>query len=113
PSVPSDEGRDGSLILIFSVFRTQLHEDSSMTTLSDVFSSASQGIHGEIITWHMRGLEVSYQAVLDALDAAGLPKSVARERLPRNAFARAARTLSENRIIRKLDEDETDLMFQF
>ena len=79
------------------------------------FPSPAPGseIHGEIIAWDTEGVTVTFAHLLEALDDSGLDRSVARRMLPRNAFARACRRLSENRIIRKVDEDEAVIRFQF
>ncbi len=67
---------------------------------------------GEIITWKCRG-SVSHSTLTSALRDSGLDASVARELLPRHAFSRAARKLSDQRIIRKLDESDSAIRFQF
>lgn len=70
-------------------------------------------IHGEIISWSTEGLTVRFTHLLDALGDCGLDKTVARRMLPRNAFSRACRRLAEQRIIRRLDESEDYVRFQF
>ncbi len=67
---------------------------------------------GEIVTWKCRA-SVKHSDLTSALRDSGLDLGVARELLPRHAFARAARQLSNQRIIRKLDENESSIRFQF
>jgi len=77
--------------------------------------TASEGVKmlGEILTWHCNGIKCSHADLVSALTDSDLDATVARELLPRHAFARAARKLSDQRIIRKLDEDATSIRFQF
>jgi hypothetical protein len=87
-----------------------------MTTLTGVAESiAPTGtkLHGEIVAWNIEGVKVRYADLLAALHACGLEPNVARELLPRHAFARACKKLETNRIIRLVSEDEDTLSFQF
>ncbi len=70
---------------------------------------------GEIVTWQASNEPCSHRKLLDALSGADLPTNVAREFLPRNAFQRALRQLTENRIIEPLPDGETEdtIKFQF
>lgn len=70
---------------------------------------------GWIVAWEFENLRVPYAALRDALSDAGLDPAWARGILPANAFKRAARTLSDNRIIRQLDvaPDGEHMRFQF
>jgi hypothetical protein len=70
-------------------------------------------LHGEIITFSMHGQMVPHTILVDALKANALTTSVIREIVPRDAFARACRSLRESRIIRRLQEDDARLTFQF
>jgi hypothetical protein len=70
-------------------------------------------LHGEIITWSMGGNPVPHSELIAALEANDLPTAVIREMLPRHAFSRACSKLREQRIIRKLAEDEAVIQFQF
>lgn len=57
--------------------------------------------------------EVSFAAVREAVAKAGFDQRYAREMAKRDAFSRAARELSKERIIRKVDENDTEIRFQF
>jgi hypothetical protein len=70
-------------------------------------------LHGEIITWNFRGLEIRHYELVEALEACGLDGSIVRDILPRNAFARACRKLTAERIIRQVAEDHASILFQF
>lgn len=85
----------------------------TVRTVPAVFSGAETNLHGEIISWDMKGAPIPHSEVLDALGSAGLPVDVAKEILPRHAFTRACAKLDDNRIIRKVDENETEVIFQF
>lgn len=71
--------------------------------------------HGVVITWSSGpdGSVHKHSVVTKALEDAGLDPKVSRELLPRHAFARAARKLSEERVIKVFKQDETDITFQF
>ncbi len=69
---------------------------------------------GEVVCWSApAGAEITHGSLTSALAKAGLNDAVVRERLPRHAFARACRKLSEARIIRLLSEDKVRMAFQF
>lgn len=69
---------------------------------------------GEIVTWNPKaGKDHTYVEVVEALKACGLDDQVAREFLPRHAFARACRTMSADRIIDIFKEEGSELVFQF
>lgn len=69
---------------------------------------------GEVIAYSIPGGFTCSQSTLSqALSASGLDAKEARDLLPRHAFSRACRKLDEARIIRKLDETETHITFQF
>jgi hypothetical protein len=70
------------------------------------------GTLGEIVSWRAPG-EVRYVDLQNAMKTAGIDETLLREMLPRHGFSRAARKLSEGRIIRKVSEDDTSLKFQF
>jgi len=74
----------------------------------------SYALLGEVISWNLpENTVVSYADLKQALAVAGLDDKVAREMLPRHAFARAAKQLAQQRIIR-CTEDKPHLMtFQF
>lgn len=66
---------------------------------------------GEVIAW--RCSATNQAAMVDALRLAGLDVKMARELAPRNAFSRALKKLSDQRVIRQTAEDATDIQFQF
>jgi hypothetical protein len=68
---------------------------------------------GEVISWTCPGAAVRHADLVAALAAAGLDTGVARELLPRHAFARACKKLADGRIIRPVSEDAATLTFQF
>lgn len=57
--------------------------------------------------------QLSLSNLRAALTMNGFDKDLAKDMAPRSAFARAAKQLDDDRIIRKIDEDEDDLRFQF
>lgn len=67
---------------------------------------------GTIVSWEAPK-EVKFSDLQCAVMDAGFDLKYAREMLPRNAFSRAARDLSEARVIRKVEEDDTEIRFQF
>lgn len=74
---------------------------------------------GEVIAWDLPiNTRIKYPSLIQALQVAGLvepgkEKKLARELLPRYAFARAAKHMSEDRIIRPLADTKEHLSFQF
>lgn len=70
-------------------------------------------LHGEIITWSMGGNPVPHSELVAALEANDLPTGVIREMLPRHAFTRACSKLREQRIIRRVEETDAEIRFQF
>ncbi len=68
---------------------------------------------GEVISWNCPRLTVRHLDLIDALRAAGLAESVARELAPRHAFSRACKKLADARIIRQVGEDAHCITFQF
>lgn len=67
--------------------------------------------YGQAVSWKTSGC--SYKELRKALEVAGLDVNRAKELLPRNAFARAAKKLQENRIIKKVKEEADYVYFQF
>src|SRR3954466_14777839 len=76
-------------------------------------AAARMKLLGEIISWTCPGVAVRHADVVAALTDAGLNESVARQILPRHAFARACKKLAEHRIIRSVGEDADAVTFQF
>ena len=56
--------------------------------------AAGVALHGEIITWNCAGAAIRHSELVEALSRSGLDPRVAREMLPRNAFARACKKLA-------------------
>ncbi len=71
--------------------------------------AAGTKLLGEIVTWSCSGVVVRHLDLMEALHAAGLEESVARELAPRHAFTRACKKLSDARIIRQVGEDESSV----
>lgn len=67
---------------------------------------------GEVITWSAGAKARPYAEVVAALQTAALDETIAKKLLPRYAWARAARHLTENRVIDKLDETGEEIEFQ-
>src|SRR3954452_20959198 len=76
-------------------------------------AAAGMKLLGEIISWTCPGVAVRHADVATALTDAGLNVSVARQLLPRHAFARACKKLAHDRIIRPVSEDAEAITFQF
>lgn len=68
---------------------------------------------GEVIAWTCVKVGITHSALCTALTADGLDPTAARELAPRHAFARACHKLSDQRIIRQVDEDAERMRFQF
>jgi hypothetical protein len=68
---------------------------------------------GEILSWNCAGLTVKHSDLVAALRDSSLDETVARELLPRHAFARACRKLAKQRIIKPVTEDADSIVFQF
>lgn len=73
---------------------------------------ASMKLLGEIITWSAGEGTHLYKDVTQALKDAGLDDKAAREILPRHAFTRACKTLTEQRVIDKVRESGDNITFQ-
>jgi hypothetical protein len=67
---------------------------------------------GTIVSW-TPGDSVAYSDLLNALDTAGIDRSYAKEMAPRNAFARACKEMSDNRVIDLVEDNNGILLFQF
>jgi len=74
--------------------------------------SAGTKLLGQVIAWSTAGVALRHAALVEALAAAGLDPAVARELAPKHAFSRAAKHLSDQRIIRALAEDADTMTFQ-
>jgi len=79
------------------------------------FVQAHAGLRllGEVVTWNTGASTHNHAGVVQALKDAGLNEKVARELLPRHAFSRAAKKLSEDRVIDVLRDEKDVITFQF
>jgi hypothetical protein len=69
---------------------------------------------GEVISWNLpENTVVSFSQLKQALAVAGLDDKIAREMLARHAFARAAKQLAQQRIIRCTEDLPHEMTFQF
>lgn len=57
--------------------------------------------------------QVSYEALKNGLTSAGLNEDLAKEILPHNAFRRACRSLTKNRVIDVVKDEPDEMTFQF
>lgn len=91
-------------------------------TATEVFMNRNEYVNrvqglellGEIITWDLNpNTQITYQDLISALSASDLDSKVARTLCPRYGFARAAKQMAEQRIIRFVGESQNKLAFQF
>jgi hypothetical protein len=68
---------------------------------------------GEVVTWNTGGTAHIHADIVQALKDASLDDKVARELLPRHAFSRAAKKLTEERVIDVLRDEKDTITFQF
>ena len=68
---------------------------------------------GEIVTWNSGAEGHSHADIVQSLKDCDLNHEVARELLPRHAFTRAAKKLTENRVIDPVNQDNDEIKFQF
>lgn len=69
---------------------------------------------GEVITWSAKTEQThKHKDVVAALMSAGLDTAIARELLPRFAFTRATKKLTECSVIDVIKENENEIKFQF
>ena len=68
--------------------------------------------NGCIVTWEAPQ-EINLKSLVQAMQDLGFDTASIEKMLPRNAFARAAKHLRDERIIRKLEESDEYLIFQF
>ncbi len=84
-------------------------------TPAEIGVDPNAALLGEIVTWDLAAMEVGYQAVQDALQAAGLPTGEAKHLRAQTAFSRAVKDLREGRAIDRVTTDKTagTIVFQF
>jgi hypothetical protein len=70
-------------------------------------------IIGYTVWWNLRLVDVKQKQFAAMLEECDLPSSYAREHNYRSAFIRALRSLEEERLIRKVEEDENWIIYQF
>ncbi len=83
--------------------------------IREAFSDSLKGVElwGSVVTFDSGHSDKTFLQVRDALTKAGFDPAVARELTPRSAFARAAKRLSEERVIDIIREDQEEVVFQF
>lgn len=83
----------------------------------DAFVIKMQGmdvpIVGSVCWWNIRNVDLTKAQFIERLVACGLDEKYAKEHNYRSAFIRALRNLEEDRIIRKVSEDDNLLVYQF
>lgn len=67
---------------------------------------------GAIVSW-VSPKSLSIANLRAALTISGFDEKLAKDMAPRSAFARAAKQLDDDRIIRKVEEDDASITFQF
>lgn len=83
-------------------------KNARQTSKKNIKEKLSQGrLLGEIITWQAAG-EHSRTAVIEALRASGLPEEAAPEFSVKTGFDRAAKKLTENRLIEEVPSPVKD-----
>ncbi len=69
---------------------------------------------GEVVAWNARSeTKRTFQDVVDALKRAKLDHEVAKEFMPRFAFSRACKELTDQAVIDVVKENDTTIKFQF
>jgi len=68
---------------------------------------------GCILSWSAPDEPIKLAELRAALTHANFSEELARDLAPRNAFSRAARELSKERIIKKVEETDDEIRFQF
>jgi len=88
-------------------------KSTTAATRSTVSELRAMDLLGEVITWNARSESTHKHAdVVSALKKTGLEETVARELLPRNAFTRACRKMSEGRLIDVVKDGQDGILFQ-
>ncbi len=65
-----------------------------------------------IVSWKLRNVTVTYDAILRGLDVAGLPRTAATAMLKSNAFRRALKEMCEDKLARQTSENDVEVFFQ-
>jgi len=81
--------------------------------LISTMSNLEVPIIGNIVFWNVRNVDITKDQFVEMLKASGLPEKYAKEHNYRSAFIRALGGLEENRIIRKVSEDNAYIVYQF
>lgn len=68
---------------------------------------------GYIVFWNVRDISIVMDDLAKILEECGIDKKYAREHNYRSAFIRALKSLEDQRIIRKVEEDSSRLVYQF
>jgi len=81
------------------------------------FVAAMNGVSvpviGSICWWNIRGADLTKDQFVALLKEAGLPEKYAREHNYRSSFIRALKNMEEDRIIRRVSEDDAFIVYQF
>ena len=94
--------------------RTRTTQSNAAKLNKQIKTAAAGTVLGSIVMWDTRsGVTHTYNEVKDALAKADLDPTAAREILPTNAFTRAKKRLSDERIIAQTHEDADVCIFQF
>lgn len=79
-----------------------------------LYGSQPTDVCGEIVTWSLNGKEqIPVSDIVEALKTAGIDEKYCKDMKPRSAFTRACKDLEEKRVIRILDQNESEITFQF
>ena len=70
-------------------------------------------IIGNVVFWNIRGADVTKDQFVAMLKDAGLPEKYAKEHNYRSSFIRALKNMEEDRIIRRVSEDDAFIVYQF
>lgn len=83
-------------------------EQTNPLTLADRSNLAA-----EIVAWEIKGQTVPLATLTEAIQRAGLDPKYVKDMRPRQAFTRACKDLQDKRVIRILDQDDKEVVFQF
>jgi hypothetical protein len=75
--------------------------------------TTSLQVLGFIVFWNIRNCDLTQEQFAAKLTANNLSDTWAREHNYRSAFTRALRNMEEKRVIKRVREDENELVFQF
>lgn len=70
-------------------------------------------ICGFVVWWQIKNVDLSREQFIKCLEEVGIDKKYARTHNMRSAFTRALHSMEEDRIIRRVEENKLQLIFQF